>query len=246
MTDARPILPRVKRRLWREYLRARYSLPSITLRELGARQDKALPPIMDDICMPPYASHGPKDHDDYEPLMRIARDLPARIVFEIGTAHGNSVANLCRHSPGCKVYTVNAPVEEQTGRVVTFELTPDEIGRVYRSQGFENRVTQIFANSLHLDLAKYFSGAVIDLGIVDGCHDADFVVNDFLKVQPFIRPGGVILLHDTHPSMIGHLFGSYLGCMELRRKGFDIRHLQDTWWGVWRKPVNSSNGAAAS
>ena len=240
MTMDRPLLPRIRRRLWMEYLRARYSLPSITLRDLGGKDDSALKPVMDDICMPPYASHGPKDHDDYEPLMRIARDLPARTVFEIGTAHGNSVANLCRHCPDAKVYTVNAPIEEQTGRIVTFELTRDEIGRVYRAQGFESRVTQIFANSLHLDLNKYFSGPVIDLGIIDGCHDADFVINDFMKVSPFIRPGGVVLLHDTHSSMVGHLFGSYLGCMELRRRGFDIVHLKGTWWGSWRKPVGPS------
>jgi len=43
------------------------------------------------------------------------------------------------------------------------------------------------------------------------------------------------MLHDTHPSMQNHLVGSYYGCMKLRKMGFDIKHLKDTWWGVYRK-----------
>lgn len=234
----RRFISRLRRKLWREFLRARYSLPSITLRELGFDHVEVLPPLTDEICMPPFASHGPKDHDDYTPLMGIARGLDAKVVFEIGTAHGNSVANLCRHLPQAKIFTVNAPVEEQTGRIITFELTPQDIGKVYRAHGFAKQVTQIFANSLHLNLNQYLSAPEIDLGIVDGCHDAEFVVNDFLKLCPFVRPGGIIVLHDTHRSMAGHLFGSYLGCMELRREGYDICHLENTWWGVWRKPLH--------
>src|SRR5205823_1006557 len=99
---------------------------------------------------------------------------------------------------------------------------------------------QIFENTLDLNLAEYMPLASVDLAIVDACHDTDYVVNDFLKVRPFVRAGGVVLLHDTHPSMAGHLAGSYTDCLLLRRQGFDIRQLTNTWWAVWRN--EPSNG----
>ena len=86
---------------------------------------------------------------------------------------------------------------------------------------------------LRLNLSPYLSGAGIDLAIIDACHDPDYVVNDFLKVVPFVAPGGVVLLHDTHPCLRGHLWNSYVGCMRLRRCGYSIKHITGTWWGVW-------------
>jgi hypothetical protein len=43
----------------------------------------------------------------------------------------------------------------------------------------------------------------------------------------------VILFHDTHPSLRLHLRGSYLACADLRRRGFDVRHVAGTWWAIW-------------
>jgi predicted O-methyltransferase YrrM len=229
--ELRRRLTQLNQRVWK----ARYGLPEVTLESLNPAP-AAEPPIMDNICMPPY--FGPKDHDDYLPLMRIARGLNPRTIVELGTAHGNTVANLCRNCPGAHIVTVNAPMEEQTGKITTFDLTRERIGVVYRRHGFERRVTQIFANTLHMDLAPYVGSGRVDLAIVDACHDAPYVVNDFHKVIPFVRPGGVVLLHDTHPSMHKHLAGSYQGCMQLRREGYDIRHIEHTWWGVWVKPVD--------
>jgi predicted O-methyltransferase YrrM len=220
------------RKLWLRYHVARHALPSVGLSYLTTDNPQIVPPIMDEICMPPY--YGPTDHDDFTPLMKIASALQPKVIVELGTAHGNTVANLCNQLEDCRVYTVNAPVELQTGETITFELTRDEIGRVYRNAGFADRVVQIFQNTLHLDLGQYFSEPVVDLAIVDACHDTDYVINDFLKVKPFVRQGGIVLFHDTHPSMAGHLDGSYIGCMLLRAQGFDIRHLSGSWWGVWR------------
>jgi hypothetical protein len=96
-------------------------------------------------------------------------------------------------------------------------------------------VNQILANTLSIDLSAVLSNTAVDLAIIDACHDTEYVLSDFLKVAPYMRPGGVVLLHDTHPSMHGHLLGSYRACMQLRRKGFDLRYLAGTWWGVWQK-----------
>jgi predicted O-methyltransferase YrrM len=213
-------------------IRSFAALPSVSVDDVSV-DVPVVAPILGDICMPPF--YGPR-HDDYTPLMRIAGTLQPKLIVELGTAYGNSVANLCRQCPEARVVTVNAPVEEQSGETTTFELATHDIGRVYRNYGFAARVTQLFQNTLELDLSAHVALGTVDLAIVDACHDAEFVANDFLKIEPYVRSGGVVLLHDTHPEMSGHLWGSYVACVGLRRRGYDIRHIEETWWGIWRKP----------
>lgn len=214
-----------------------YHLPVVELECTGSNQGEPLP-ILEDVCLPPYV--GPPENQDFSVLMHVARVLQPKTVVELGTAHGNIAANICRQCPDATVYTVNALPDELTGEIVTYALTRDEIGRVYKNYGFEQRVVQILENTLHLDLSKHFDAPVVDLAIIDACHDTDYVINDFLKVQPFVKPDGVVLFHDTHPSMAAHLEGSYVACMTLKRRGYDIRHVKNTWWAVW---VNSDEFA---
>jgi predicted O-methyltransferase YrrM len=211
--------------------KALYGLPSVRLEEIVKPPVQIEPPIMEKICMPPYYSVD--DHDDFAPLMKLAKFIDPKVIVELGTAHGNTSANLALNCPGAKIVTVNAPVEVMTGVGTTFGLTREQIGCVYRNAGLGDRVTQVFENTLHLDLSKYVEKGSVDLGIVDACHDVEYVINDFHKVRPFMSERGVIVFHDTHPSMEGHVRHSYAACMQLRRAGFDIRHLADTWWGIW-------------
>ncbi|ROL61757.1 class I SAM-dependent methyltransferase [Bacteroidetes/Chlorobi group bacterium ChocPot_Mid] len=211
-----------------------YKLPTYNF-DFNENEMPVKPPILDDICLPPFM--GPKDHDDYTSLMKIIMHYKPNNVLELGTAHGNTVANICNHLSDTKVYTVNAPIEKQTGNLVTYNLEQNDIGRVYRNHGFENRVIQIYENTLYMDLSKYIDGKIIDLVIIDACHDTDYVINDFKKVIPFVKKGGIVLFHDTHPSMDNHLIGSYTACMILRKKGYDIKHIENTWWGFW---INNS------
>ena len=214
---------------------ANHMLPQISFEEAtGLAMPKVAPePILDDICMPP---HFQEDHDDFGVLMGLLEWKKPRKVLELGTAHGNTVANACRLLPDAVVYTVDAPVEEQTGSVITYGLRRDEIGRVYRTHGYGDRVTQIYANTLHLDLSDYLAEAEADFAIIDACHDTDFVLNDFKKIVPYIRPDGIVLMHDTHPSMRSHLLGSYRACLKLRQEGYSISHILNTWWGIWVAP----------
>jgi predicted O-methyltransferase YrrM len=220
------------RQLHRRWLASRYALPAVELADLAPPDTPVAPPILDHICMPPHYYR--QDHDDFTPLMKLARARQPKIIVELGTAHGNTTANLCRHCPGARVFTVNAPVEEMTGAITTFGLRREEIGSVYRQHGFAAQVTQIYANTLRLDLAPHLHGQPVDLGIVDACHDTEYVLNDFQKLRPHLAPQGLILLHDTHPSMEDHLMGSYVACLKLRQQGFDVRWLRDTWWAVWQ------------
>jgi predicted O-methyltransferase YrrM len=217
-------------------MKLRFALPSVSLASLAGDKHAATQPIMDDICLPPFVA---ARCDDFEALMRVVAVRCPRLVLELGTAHGNTVANICHACPEARVVTVNALAEQMSGEVTTFALSKDEIGRVYRRYGFSDRVVQVWTNTLQLDLSPYLTESSVDLAIVDACHDCEYVINDFLKVVPYMRPGGMVLLHDTHPALSRHLWASYKACMILRRRGFDIRHIQDTWWGVW---VNQADG----
>lgn len=223
-------------------------LKSMELDELVPISRDLLPPILDDICLPPHLTTV-SDHDDLSPVLNLAHARQPQIVVELGTAYGNLVANICRQSTEAVVYTVNALPEVQTGEVITFALDRDSIGRVYRQYGYSGRVTQIYQNTLDLDLADYIPPASVDLAIVDACHDTAYVLNDFMKVAPFVRPQGLVLLHDTDPHLLTHfrqeynqLTGSYLACLMLAQKGYDIHHLAGTWWAVWSPAFDS--GAA--
>jgi hypothetical protein len=218
-------------------MKLRFALPSVSISSLAGNQGAAAQAILDDICLPPFVET--KRCHDFEALMRLVAARCPKLVLELGTAYGNTVANICQSCPETRVVTVNALAEQMSGEVTTYALSKNEIGRVYRRYGFSDRVVQVWANTMQLDLAPYLAHASVDLAIVDACHDCEFVINDFLKVAPYIRPGGMVLLHDTHPSLSLHLWGSYRACMMLRRRGFDIRHIKDTWWGVW---VNQADG----
>jgi len=210
-------------------------LPSVNLDSIAPPLVEPLDPILDQVSLPPpYVDPQTHDHDDVTPLMRIARHLDPKIILELGTACGNTVANLCKLCQA-RVITVNALPEHLSGKFVTYALTKDEIGNVYRRYGFENRVTQVYANTLDLDLTDHLARPCIDLAIIDACHDTSYVINDFFKVLPVLNNSATVLLHDTHPSMEDHLVGSYVACMKLRRKGFDIRHIRDTWWAIWER-----------
>ena len=209
-----------------------YQLPSIDIDSVAPPLDEPVDVIMDHICLPPYL--GPSTHDDVTPLMRIIKHVKPRVVLEFGTAHGNTVANICR---SCEAYafTVNALPEQLSGQFISYTLSKDEIGCVYRQHGFANRVTQIYANTLEFAPLDYIKDADVELVIIDACHDTEYVVNDFMKALKVVNKRAIVLFHDTHPGMENHLVGSYTACMKLRRRGFDVRHIRDTWWAIWQK-----------
>lgn len=223
---------RINRLRWKA-LSVCLCLPSIPVTSVATVvPDDLTDPILDDICMPPFVG---STHDDLGVVLRVAKSLRPRLICEIGTAHGNLAANLLQNCPEASLITVNSPAQNQTGNLVTYSLSQDEIGRVYRRYGYENRVTQLLVNSLQLDLSLYARPNSIDLAIIDGCHDTKFVLNDFKKVHSFIRPGGVVLFHDTHPSQEGHLADSYRACLLLRARIFNVKWIDHTWWGWWQK-----------
>jgi predicted O-methyltransferase YrrM len=229
----RKVIQQEYHRLWRNCYLALHELPSVALAEIATPLKEPLSVILEHACMPPYYGWS-TDHDDMEAMMRLVKCFDPKIVLEIGTAYGNTVANICQNS-NAEVITINALPEQISGRETTYALNKDEIGSVYREYGFQRRVTQIFENTLDFNHQRYFEKPCVDFAIIDGCHDKKFVVNDFKKILPILNQRATVLFHDTHPSMDNHLAGSYRACVKLRREGFDIRHIENTWWAIWQR-----------
>jgi predicted O-methyltransferase YrrM len=214
-----------------------YALPTVDIDEIAPGVEAPDSFITEKQIYPPQEDNS-YEHDDISAYLRIILSESPDSVLELGTGRGNGTANICAFSDA-HVYSVNALPEQISGELTTFALSRKEIGEVYRGRGFENQVTQIYANTTRLDLDEYIDDESIDLAIIDACHDTEFVLNDFLLVHPKLSPGGIALLHDTHPSREMHLQGSYDACTKLRRQGYDIRRIEQTWWGYYRKPRNA-------
>lgn len=207
-----------------------YKLPEEDINNIIENYTEHVPSIMEEICIPPY--HGDKGLLDYSILISIVKSMQPKIILELGTAHGNTIANICTESDA-KIFTVNALPNQIEGEVITYILDQETIGSVYINNGFKDRVTQIYANTKDVDLLKYVEPKSVDLAFIDACHDFDFVINDFYKILPIISDNGVILFHDVHPSCNLHYASSYFALMYLRMKGFEIRYISGSSLGIW-------------
>jgi len=66
---------------------------------------------------------------------------------------------------------------------------------------------------------------LFDLAFVDACHSHEESYQDFLDLRQFIRPNGIILMHDTHPPTREFLAGWLCN---------------DTWKTAWKIRENES------
>ncbi len=140
-------------------------------------------------------------HDDVRFLADLCQAQAPREVFEIGTFRG-SFTSVCLRNSDARVTTTTIAREhmddysQDVGSIITDVLSVEEIGQVYRQNDLAPRVRQLYENSREMDLGRHFDGAEIDLCIIDGCHDEEFVESDTRLVLDFVRPGGTILWHD--------------------------------------------------
>lgn len=215
---------------------SKQDIPTVTLDDLGIPL-KHWEPIKDDICMPPY--HGPEENTDFDVLISLANHIKPNHVFEFGTAAGNTVANLCRYTEAT-VTTLNAAAANTSGIHRTYDIEENQIGHVYRAHGYDSRVHQIVADSLFVSPEELYPDRVFDLVIIDACHDYEYVLNDFLMIVDRVRSGGWVVFHDCAPGHGGHVRQVWDACSSLRCAGFDIKHVSNSWWGIWQKSAGTS------
>lgn len=180
---------------------------------------------------------------DAECLATVAANVSARTVLEIGTASGRATTLLALNAPDASIYTVNISPEEiasgQGGKLTTIALEREKIGAEFRRRNLTN-ITQIYANTATWEPDI----GMIDIAFIDGCHDADFVFNDTVKILRHMRPGGFILWHDFNPDLVQQYHWIRCVCRGLERlcrKGYirgRIIHVRDSWTGIYQVPFN--------
>lgn len=118
---------------------------------------------------------------DYRVRISAIHDhLRPRAYLEIGVAHGRTIA-LARPETVAIGVDPNPTIEQPLGpNVRIFPLTSDE----FLARG---------------DIASIFNGYPLDLAFIDGMHNFNFALRDFVGVERLSTARSTILIHDTYP-----------------------------------------------
>lgn len=137
-------------------------------------------------------------------LALLARALPAKVVFEIGTLKGCTALLFALNTPAdATVFTLDLP--RDTVPVPTLRTTMIDDAHILRhhrkpqylyqthAEG-EKKVKQLYGDSAAFDFSPYRQR--VDLFFIDGAHSYEYVRSDTEKALACVRPGGLIAWHD--------------------------------------------------
>ena len=134
-------------------------------------------------------------------LALITKNLRPAMVFEIGTYRGRTALNFALNSPPeCKVYTLDLPPAARTQAAKKANpadaaiIRNADTGLYYRGHELEDKIRQLYGDSMHFDFAPYYGKA--DLVFIDGAHHAEAVRSDTLNALQMVREGGCVIWHD--------------------------------------------------
>jgi len=178
---------------------------------------------------------------DAEVVATVVCNLKAKTILEVGTSTGMMTLLMAKNAPKSHVYTINIPPEDiingKGGVNTTILLEKTEIGREYKRLGLKN-ITQIYENT-----ATWQPNiGEIDVAFIDGCHDADFVYSDTVKILENMTSGSYIMWHDFNPRLRKnfHWINDVCnGVEKLYKKGHltgRIILLKNSWVGLYKVP----------
>ena len=178
---------------------------------------------------------------DLYALLRIARWLRPRKIFEFGTFNGLTSAHLAINTEA-EVYTLDLPIDLATDLAGYGEEDKKllrhrgQIGTFYRSRDVERRIHQLFGDSRTFDYTPY--RAFADLVIVDGCHLFECVMSDSRHALEILGERGAILWHD-----FANLMDVTRACKRLARE-VPIFHVEGTSLALYLRGIPTPGGGA--
>ncbi|HUJ32851.1 MAG TPA: class I SAM-dependent methyltransferase [Candidatus Acidoferrum sp.] len=181
------------------------------------------------------SGYGGMPSQDLCALLRVARWIAPRRIFEIGTFQGATTAQLAANTDA-DICTLDLPREMAAGldRYIPKEAallqSKDSIGRLYRGHGQDCRIHQLWGDSRTFDYAPYRHS--MDLVLVDACHLYDYVLSDSAKAFELLGDTGTILWHD-----FGNAQDVTRAVVELGRC-WPIYHLEGTWLALYVRGVS--------
>ena len=160
-------------RRWERQLRRR------TARRLDPRPVATVEPARrDDVPSDPFADFPAPSQSRHKLLKELHRTLDPRTYLEIGVHTGSSLAL-------SRTRSIGIDPEFQISKEISCDL------QLWRTTSDE-----YFAR---VDAGAFFQGVPLDLAFIDGMHLAEFALRDFMNVEKFMSPAGVVLLDDMLP-----------------------------------------------
>lgn len=141
-------------------------------------------------------------------LCKLVSEACPQLAVEIGCCRGFSTLHIAK-----------ALVHNQKGKLVSFDLEPQEAEQRIRRVGLGSIVTFITGNSA-IEGKRYFdiSEPCIDFLFIDGDHTRRGCLRDAETFLPFLKVGGIVVFHDIYPERCGWLGPRYLiECLKKRR-----------------------------
>lgn len=153
----------------------------------------------------------------------LVQTMNPNLVVELGVDYGHSLIELARYNNG-ETHGIDwFQGDPQTGERNTEEIALQNVK--------ESGVEGVFIHKANFNEAVYgFHSESIDILHIDGQHVYFNVKDDLVAWWEKVRPGGVILLHDTDsfPDDVGRLYS------ELKYPKFNFTH--SAGLGVITKP----------
>jgi len=154
----------------------------------------------------------------------LVRYIEPDVLVELGTHYGGSFFSFCQAAKdGClksKLYaidTFSGDVHAGAYNNEVFETVEKVAQKIYNNQA--NLMKMYFDEG-----ALYFEDESIDILHIDGLHTYDAVKHDYEMWLPKVKPGGIVLFHDT--TVLEYGFGVHLLWKELStlHPNFEFEH----------------------
>lgn len=156
------------------------------------------------------------------------------LLVELGAFYGESYFGFCQaldeNAIRCRCYAVDTWAGDEHGGQYGEEIYSD-VAAYNREHyaSFSHLLRMTFDEAL-----SSFSEASIDILHIDGFHSYEAVRHDFESWLPKVRPGGIVLLHDT--SIRSDEFGVWRFLEELRSRFAAFEFTHSAGLGVILKP----------
>jgi hypothetical protein len=172
---------------------------------------------------------------DLYALLRVARWIQPKKIFEFGTYRGMTTSNLAVNVDA-EILTLDLS-RELAGELTAYSssekelvMPASEIGSAYRYVNRHEKIRQLFGDSRSFHYQPFHK--TMDLVLIDACHMYDYVMADSQSAFKLLGERGAILWHD-----FGNLLDVNRAVKHLSRK-YPIFHLEGTWLALYLRGVS--------
>jgi hypothetical protein len=185
----------------------------------------------------------PGDLGNWSGHLPFANDLIAALrpslLVELGTHYGESYFGFCQaiaeNAVPCKCFAIDT--WQGDSHAGYYDESVFQEVQLYNSTNYASFSTLL--RDTFDRASEQFGAETIDLLHIDGLHLYQAVKHDFENWFPKVRPGGIILFHDTNARHADFNVWRFWEEISQRYSGFEFTH---SWGlGVLYKPASSSN-----